>query len=438
MNGSNAMDVIVVGSGLAGLTAAIRLQRDGYRVLVIERRAVAGGLCGTWCSDGREFVRACNDFGQGLVHEMTELGVPVKFLDSHWRIHVGQAVLNLPPTLETIARLLPYAPRILRLVLAARRHGYKYLGELLEQQGGNGRLADLAGVLANTAGMPLRHIRLEDIRTNLFGEYRYGLHKFSNPAGGPQALTDGMVARFESLGGRLQLETECLDIQRDGSRHCVVTNRGSLVAKQVITSQPRWDQYDERTSGLAIGQLLLAVKKECIFPPRMHGLYHIPRGVAQWIDQLDAGEPPAGFGFHLARSDLPEKPDHYTISLFIAMPRGEEEPSPERVRTIESYVFEHAETMLPGLNRALIYKRFLSPAEFSRIHHLPSTPVLVVLKAGMRKPAAYDSVTDIHYVGNSVEPPGEHSGGAVVSGVMAAERVARALASPVARPVQPH
>ena len=429
MNASDAVDVIVVGSGLAGLTAAIRLQRDGYRVLIIERRAVAGGLCGTWCSDGYEFVRACNDFGQGLVREMLELGVPVKFLDSRSRFHVGQQALHLPPTLETIVRLLPYTPRILRLVLAARRHGYKYLGELLEQHRGNGRLADLAGVLANTAGMPLRHIRLEDIRTNLFGEYRYGFHKLSNPAGGPQALTDGMVTRFESLGGRLQLETECLDIQRDGTRHCVVTNQGSLVAKQVITSQPRWDQYAERTSGLAMAQLLLAVKKEFTFPPHLHGLYHIPRGVAQWIDHLDAGEPPATFGFHMARNDLPEKPDHYTINLFIAMPRGEEEPCADRVRTIESYVFEHAETLLPGLNRALIYKRFLSPAEFSRIHRLPSTPVLVMLKAGMRKPPAYDSLTDIHYVGNSVEPPGEHSGGAVVSGVMAAERVKRALAT---------
>ena len=58
--------VIVVGSGLAGLVAALRMQQAGYYVEVFEKSNRFGGLCGTHVLDSYEFVLACNDFGSGL------------------------------------------------------------------------------------------------------------------------------------------------------------------------------------------------------------------------------------------------------------------------------------------------------------------------------------------------------------------------------------
>jgi len=45
-------DVLVVGAGLAGLTAAVELVEAGYRVRVIERAGVVGGRTADWDASG--------------------------------------------------------------------------------------------------------------------------------------------------------------------------------------------------------------------------------------------------------------------------------------------------------------------------------------------------------------------------------------------------
>lgn len=55
------MDVIVIGSGIGGLTAAATLAKAGKKVLVLEQHDQAGGCCHTYIEKGFEF-----DVGKSL------------------------------------------------------------------------------------------------------------------------------------------------------------------------------------------------------------------------------------------------------------------------------------------------------------------------------------------------------------------------------------
>ncbi|MEK6590403.1 MAG: NAD(P)/FAD-dependent oxidoreductase [Nitrospinota bacterium] len=63
-------DVIVIGSGIGGLTSASLLSKNGLKVLMLEQNSVAGGLCNTTSKDGYSFdtiISMLWGFGYGEV-----------------------------------------------------------------------------------------------------------------------------------------------------------------------------------------------------------------------------------------------------------------------------------------------------------------------------------------------------------------------------------
>ena len=49
---SDVRDVIIIGSGMAGLTSAALLSRAGYKCVVLEQHDVAGGATHTFADKG--------------------------------------------------------------------------------------------------------------------------------------------------------------------------------------------------------------------------------------------------------------------------------------------------------------------------------------------------------------------------------------------------
>ncbi|WP_420612419.1 protoporphyrinogen/coproporphyrinogen oxidase [Candidatus Spongiisocius sp.] len=105
-------DFVVLGAGPAGLGAAYRLSYLGFRVIVLERQAVVGGLAGSF-----EFAGQRVDYGSHRLHAATpapilrllraRLGDELQQRGRRGRIRIRDRWLAFPPGPAAIARSLP-------------------------------------------------------------------------------------------------------------------------------------------------------------------------------------------------------------------------------------------------------------------------------------------------------------------------------------------
>lgn len=422
-------DAVVVGAGLAGLTAALHLQRAGRRTVVIERRARVGGLCGTIEHEGHEFAVGCNDFGAGLERELHALGVEISFQHLRTALFFGDGRAELSPDLGTALRLVRRLPAVLRLVLGARRPDVLTLGQLVDRHIRDPWLADLASLPAFATMRSPDDVALASLAAELSGEHGYGYEVSASPAGGPQAMVDAMARRFRALGGTLLLDLPCLGHRREGRLHCVATAGGELRARALLSSEGRWDVYPPGTKpGLEVATLLLVLDARFAVPRRYHAIDWFPHGVAAVLRALDAGRPVEAVPVHLFRSDLPRREGAFTATALLPLPRGERDLAPERRAALERHALATLDRQLPGFAAAVRRARVLDPLEYAERVGLSCAPSPRVPPAGFPKPPSHDVGRDIHFIGTSAGPPGEHAGAAARSGALAARAVLQALA----------
>lgn len=112
-------DNIVVGGGIAGLTAAAYLARAGRKVLLIEKNAECGGLVNTFNRDGFHFdagVRALLDAGI-IFPMMKDLGMGLEVVKSPVSIGIENEVLNI----RDIESLKDYSVLLKKLYPGSKR-----------------------------------------------------------------------------------------------------------------------------------------------------------------------------------------------------------------------------------------------------------------------------------------------------------------------------
>jgi len=249
-------DVIVVGAGIGGLTAAALLARRGQSVLIVDQHYVAGGNATIFKRPGYEF-----DVGLHYIGDAAEGGLFPRILDSAGAAPVTFRPMD-PDAFDTV--VLPNlelgVPRgleryRLRLVdlFPEERHGIDRYIRLLEQQDRVGKSLQkpkrLAGALFSS-GLVLRYANgtlgafldtctkdpaLRAVLAAESGDYAEPpsraslalhaalmLHYFEKggfyPEGGGQVMSDHLAESIEKHGGKLLLSTRVQKILVENGR----------------------------------------------------------------------------------------------------------------------------------------------------------------------------------------------------------------------------
>lgn len=255
-----ALDAIVIGAGLSGLAAGIRLAQFDQRVVVLERHYLWGGLNSFYKKDGHRFdtgLHALTNFatrgqrGRPLTRVLRQLRLGWDQLQlqeqRESRVVFPDAQLRFSNDFELLRAEVHEA-------FPAQREGFDRLARDLASTGyaevSEARPARevLAGYLSDPLLTDLLlHPILwygsptpDDVQWPVFVVMWKSLYEegFSRPAGGIRPLLDLLRRRLLELGGELRLRAGVAEIVRDGGRVVgVLLEDGSqLSAPRVFSS----------------------------------------------------------------------------------------------------------------------------------------------------------------------------------------------------------
>ncbi|WP_096087422.1 phytoene desaturase family protein [Agaribacterium haliotis] len=424
------MKTVVIGAGLAGLICALRLQKSGCDVLLVEKAQRVGGLCGTFFRDGYEFTIACNDFGWGLVEELNELGVNCEFESKKTQVFYRdqkptkkQLTIQLPPGPGLLAKLLGRQPLqflafiwgIVRANMGLQTGNLQSFAQRFLKPGPVRDLVELPAYLMGVAPYDLANsYALYDKK---FG---YNYAKPACPVGGPQKMADAIAEAFVQAGGELVLADAVDKLDScDGGHTLQLASGRKILADKLVDTRERPAPCGVKR-GVALSMLLLVVDKRYKFPEGVHTLIHYPECAEQWAEKIDQGLLPTDFAFHIFKSDLDAKADHYSLNCFFYFPRGQEQPNQQCRDFYLDYIDQHLEQLLPGVKKSLIYQQLFSAADFAEEHKMSSR---VMPSIGIDKVRQHDAEAKLWCAGHSVWPPGDHAGAAALSGRLVAEAI---------------
>lgn len=415
-------DAIIIGAGLSGLTAAIALQTSGLQVLVLEKNGAPGGLCGNFTVENHEFTIACNDFCGKVISILKELNVPVKFVKAKTRIHVNGAILNFPPDIRTYLKLISFIPGMLKIMRFLRKQpdGNISLETLGNLPGDQTVLGEFIKSFAYPNGVTPRQMLFRQFKLEFAKKYNYQHQLNSVPVGGPKAIINAMAARFIDAGGILKLNTRCEEIKNSHGHKTVRTDRKVYTAKYVLTSQPRRHPEPETgRSGMCVSKFVVAVRNAFQFPDGYHTVVYFPANISGALTALDEGNLPGEFCFHLFPSGDTGKMS-YSINIYFYLPRGSK-LSDQEIDRVRQGIFATVDKLIPGFLDNILFARYISVDDFAAMHDLSSS--VSCMTDMPHKPDNYDVENDIYYIGNSVYPPGNHAGAAMLSAMICANKI---------------
>jgi phytoene dehydrogenase-like protein len=270
--------VIIIGAGLAGLSAGIYLQREGITTEIFELSPRAGGMCAAWYRNGYRFD-ACIHWMVG-----TRKGDPIHHLYSEVGALVDDTVIYNTGTVSLEnkgARYdIPLEPGLFKAFLLSLSRedaaciqafckdidmmgrsrpvlgppaNIKALCELLKNS--RGFLCTAHKYRGKTVAEVVNGFKSDIIRDILLmqmpGHYSaaalflmLGTRLYGNagyPLGGASVVAGGVEEKYRSLGGKINFNSRIDDILIAGGRACGVRQGGAAISSNgVIAACDAW------------------------------------------------------------------------------------------------------------------------------------------------------------------------------------------------------
>jgi len=241
----NDVDVVVIGAGNAGLTAAASLQKAGLRTLLVERHNVPGG-CGTSFRRGRfEFEVALHQLsGLGssenpgpLRGVLDSLGVTDKleFVEEHdlyrsvvpgshdvtipadWDLALEILDSVFPGNRSALEKFFDLIRRVTFWQIAAMRgtpaekidpllfrQGLRTLKDVLDEHFADPGLKNILGIYWTYLGQPPSALSFQDFALTIFAYFEF---KPWHVRGGSQAMSTAILDVFLQEGGQVRFNT---------------------------------------------------------------------------------------------------------------------------------------------------------------------------------------------------------------------------------------
>lgn len=422
----SARHVTVIGAGLGGLAAAIRLRHRGFRVTVLERHAHPGGRCGLWESAGFRFdtgptLLLMVDYLRGLFAEVgrpLERYLELRQLDPNYRVHYADGTAlditsRLNVMLEGVERIEPgVGPRFLRF-LSETAHLYRigldgFVDRNVHRRGDffnlrNAGLLLRARAMEQLQRMVRRYFGTEKLQhTFSFQSLYLGLSPFDSPAiysllpytevagglyfpmGGMHAMPRALARLAEEMGVMIEYGRDVESFDRaDGRIGAVILADGSRVEADLVLANadlpyvyetllgekyPGIDRFDFSCSAFL---MYLGVNRS--YPALTHHALVVPQDLRATCDAIFSGRVPADPAYYICN---PSKTDPSLAppgceNLYVLVPVPSQLPGREidwsiRGPRLEAEMLDRLERFgLTDLRRHIVTRRTFTPTDFA-------------------------------------------------------------------------